>query len=617
MIHVGRVGWFILLVGMLARLGDSRSIRPFSAGVKSVSLYWVKPISMVVVVAIAALLFAVYIVRLFLVFPLPAAAWLQTRPGWLFGAQLLLVLVWQFSRIRNQEYNVDESTWIANALAVMAEPDFAASLLTYTTARPMTVLPLLLLAKLHLPISYVYIKVVSLLFIALSVLLTYRTLRHLTNARLAVLFCFPLMVFYAAIQFDDFLAYNSELVCNVCVVAGVWLYSRIARQHDRLWHITGVGLLLGLLPFVKFQAIPGGLVVAVLCLYTLVQQGRLRAAGVLIIAGLFPLVATALYCLLTDQLTILVRNYFLYYFHYSYQYSNVPLEERMAPRNIIYYYRRQYTFAAYWIGLLLLMGLGVWYSRKRPFRWSAPVVFLTLLWAVSIYETIQAGTYYEHYLNLTLVPHTLLAAVLVYPAVKNDLSPTRWLAYAYVGAALVITFFSHTKPFEPGYRPPLPYDGEVVTLIRTQCRPTDRITVWGWADRYYAESQVAPASRYANSVFQMKQNAQQGYYLDQYLIDLKQHRPLLFVDAVAFSQFTYSDPLLYAHERFPALHQFITANYQLIFERGGLRIYKLKGGRQRAAPTPSINALKSDWLIGVNLISLPGRLPIGHRHCLI
>lgn len=162
-----------------------------------------------------------------------------------------------------------------------------------------------------------------------------------------------------------------------------------------------------------------------------------------------------------------------------------------------------------------------------------------LLWFVSIYETIQAGTNYEHYLNLVLVPHALLAALLLHPVLKNQQVKPVFIQYGYVAVALVITFFSRTKPFERGYAPPLSYDSEVVSLIRNECGPQDRITIWGWVDRYYVLSGTAPASRYANSVFQMKDKAQQDYYLDQYVLDLQQNKPLLFLDAVAANQFTY------------------------------------------------------------------------------
>lgn len=532
--------------------------------------------TMVVTSTLLAGLFAVYIVRLFRDFSLPLGTRAPlNRPEWLFGALLLGLLLWQFSRIRNEEYNVDESTWIANALAVGSEPDLAHSLLNYTTARPLTVLPLLLISGLGLPISYGSIKVMSLLFIALTLLLTFATLRNLTTPRFALLFSFPLLVFYLTVQFDDFVAYNSELVCNVCVVAGVWLYSLIAQKRDWFWQTALVGFGLGLLPFIKFQAIPSGLVVGVLCWFALIRQQRIRESFVLIASGLMPLAVTAGYCLLTDQLTVLVRNYFLYYVNYSSQYSSQSMQERLSPRNIIYYYRRQYTFGAYWFGLIVAMGIGLWHSRRRSVRWPVETLFFIGLWAVSIYETIQAGTYYEHYLNLTLVPHTLLAAVLVYPVVKNEARPSLIPVGAFVSVALCITFFARTKPFERGYEPPLPYDAEVVNFIRRECRPPDRILIWGWADRYYVGSQIAPASGYVNSVFQMKPNGQQAYYVNQYLIDLQQHRPRLFLDAVAPQQFTYGDPRLYAHERFPAINQFITTNYRLVFERKGLRAYRL------------------------------------------
>ena len=104
---------------------------------------------------------------------------------------------------------MDESTWIADALAVLRGGNFFATLLTHTTARPLTVLPLLPLAWLHLPLDFWHVKVVALLLITLSLGLTYLTLRNLTTPRFAALGLLPLLVFYLVVQFDDFLAYRS------------------------------------------------------------------------------------------------------------------------------------------------------------------------------------------------------------------------------------------------------------------------------------------------------------------------------------------------------------------------------------------------------------------------
>lgn len=501
---------------------------------------------------------------------------LKTNPAWLVGSQLLCVLIWQLTYIRNEEYNVDESTWMASALAVLHEENFASALLTHTTARPITVLPLLILDQLRVPLDFYSVKVLALVFILITLLLTYLSLRNLTTNWLATLFIFPLVVFYLTVQYDDFLAYNSELVCTVLVTSGVWLYSLIVGKRDRPWSLMGAGLLMGLVPFAKFQAIPGTLVVAGFCLYALIRQRRFGSAFFVTAAGFLPLVAASGYCLLTGQMTVLTRDYFLYYFHYSYQYSLTSFSERFAPSTILHYYQRQSTAAVYWFGLLMLIGIGVWPSRRIPGRWSSTTLMAGLLWIISIYETIQSGTNYEHYQNLVFVPHTLLAALLIYPVVKNRPVRTTFFLYGYLAVALTTTFFSRAENFEPGYKPPLPYDAEVIALIRKESGPQDRLTIWGWADRYYVLSGVAPASRFVNSVVQIQENAQQAYYLDQYVQDLQQNKPLLFIDAVAPNQFMYGDPRVYGHEQFPTVNRVITTDYQLIFEREGLRAYRIK-----------------------------------------
>lgn len=519
-------------------------------------------------------------------------------PALLVAGQLLLLGAWQVAHIRAEEYNVDESTWIADALAVLRNPHFFSTLLTHTTARPLTVLPLLGLGWLQLPISFFTVKVVALLLICLALWLAYLALRHLTSARFAALALLPLTVFYLVVQFDDFLAYNSELVCNVLVATGLWLYGSLRRGRDRAWQGVLAGLALGLIPFAKFQAIPGALVVAGFCLYEYLRARRWGAALGLAAAGLLPIAAAVGYCLLTGQLTVLIRDYFLYYFHYSYQYSAQPVAARFAPRDVLFYYRKQYTFAAYWFGLVVLAGAGLWRAhRAGRAAWASSALLLAaLLWALSIYETIQSGTHFEHYLSLVLLPHTLLVALLLHPAAarlaaQQPAARLTLVGWGYAAVGGLLTFFSRTTPFDRGYAPPLPYDAAVVALIKQQCGPRGRVAIWGWADRYYVLSGVAPATRYANSVFQLKPNAQQAYYLNQYAQDLQQHPPALFIDAVADQQFTYDSAAVYGHERYPRINQIIAPRYQLIYAHDGLRAYRLKpaapaGTAPRAASQP-------------------------------
>jgi hypothetical protein len=534
---------------------------------------------MIVTSMILVVLSAGVIVALFTNSSFPTVAFLQrANPSWIFSGQLVFVSVSQFTRIRNQEYNVDESTWIADALAVNIDTDFFAALLTHTTARPITVLPLLLLDRLGLPISFYTIKVISLLCIILALAFTFLALRNLLTGQLALLCLLPLTAFYTVVTFDDFIAYNSELVCNVFIAAALWLYSLVQRRQERHWQGVIIGLSLGLIPFTKFQAIPSALIIVFFCLYEWYRQNRMASAFLFMATGLMPILVAVLYCLHTDQLTVLIRHYFLYYVNYSYQYSTKPFLERLSPRDILWYYRKQYTFAAYWFGLVAVMAILAWRSRKHG--WLARSSFLWLaiiLWLVSIYETIQAGTNYEHYLNLVLIPHTFLAAALMKPERTTQLSQRfpRLPAYAYIGASLLIICFIHTKAFERGYNPPLPYDSEVVSIIKRECSPTDRIAIWGWADRYYVLSGIAPGSRYANSVFQMKANNQQAYYLDQYVADLTNNKPRLFIDSVAPEQFTYDDSQQYGHARFSVIDKIISTRYRQIYQRGGLRIYRL------------------------------------------
>jgi hypothetical protein len=104
----------------------------------------------------------------------------------------------------------------------------------------------------------------------------------------------------------------------------------------------------------------------------------------------------------------------------------------------------------------------------------------------------------------------------------------------------------------------------------------DSLGTWGWASFLNVESGLPQATRESNALWLIDPNTQQDYFRAAYLADLKKNAPAVFVDAVGWGAFKYTNRT-YAHESFPALADHIRENYELVVDLPEARIYARPG----------------------------------------
>lgn len=99
------------------------------------------------------------------------------------------------------------------------------------------------------------------------------------------------------------------------------------------------------------------------------------------------------------------------------------------------------------------------------------------------------------------------------------------------------------------------------------------MAVWGWRPHYYVEASLPQATREAHTQHQLETGLMQEYYRNRYLRDFRRSRPRWFVDTVGEQDFCYKNPVTHGHEIFPKLDVMIIADYRLVAEIDGNRIY--------------------------------------------
>lgn len=497
--------------------------------------------------------------------------------AWLLGT-LAVVAALRLPYLSAVEPNPDASTWLAVALTVRQHPDPLLTLLTHADARPLTVLPLVLAQALGVPFGYAGAEVVGLLCWLGTLGGAYRLLRFRFSETESLFGTWALGLFVGTTGYPDHVGYNSEHLAVLMLTlgtVGVLALGRAGRVPPGKAAL--LGLLLGFLPYEKFQAVPMGLVLAAFAAWALARRRAWAALGALGAGGVLPTALVVGAMAGSGHHASFVDTYLGHYVSYSFtqEFSRLPAAARFSPGRAARFVFGNRQAVLYLAGQALALGAGLVLRHRRPGFggdfFGKNLLLSGLLLLVSTYAVLQAGNDFTHYTLLLFVP--LLHAVAV---VLWGLAPTARRA---LGAVVLLTALGQGT-FNAAARRPAPplataeADQQLAALIDANSRPGDPLVVWGYADRLHVLARRPMGYRFANSFY--VHAAYRGFYeknLNYFLQDVRESRPAVFVDAMVPGLSLHGDARQ-RHEAFPAVAAWVRAHYRRVGEIHGARVYR-------------------------------------------
>ncbi|GAB2763053.1 hypothetical protein GCM10027275_00050 [Rhabdobacter roseus] len=492
----------------------------------------------------------------------------------LFGMMRLPAVVF------NRELNPDESQMISHALTLYQDPVYWRSV-DGTTIGPLDNYLLVLPRLLGFELNYTSARVMGLLCSAGALLFFFGAVRQwfgVATARVALL---PPLFFLSFTQEADFVHYSSEQLPLLLLGGCLGLLAWLSRQSTpSLVVALGLGLLAGMVPFAKLQAVPQAVVLVLGGLWITYQhyrhQGTWRPTLALLAGGIaFPLLVlgwTLYHGVFQDLIDFYIKGNSIY------AGSNGLLD---VPTQLVSLLATSPDFSAYAAMLLLPVLVGTWgwwrslSSRRESF---VPLLLLVYLLA-SVYAATKSGNSFGHYLNLCIYPWALAAACGWWrlASYKVPLVGTLVLPLVWFGAQDAASFHQSRRlnAFVSEGATTLPTD-MVSEKIKTYTRPGDYLVVWGWQCRYYVETQLAQGTAENHSERSIFEHPMREVYRTRYLSDLKRTQPAVFLDAVGKNSIWVSDRATQGHESFPALAKYLTANYLLADTLDDTRLYVRK-----------------------------------------
>ena len=207
---------------------------------------------------------------------------------------------------------------------------------------------------------------------------------------------------------------------------------------------------------------------------------------------------------------------------------------------------------------------------------------LAVAWFVVSFAGAVAGGHWSwHYFIQVMAPLALLAALTLDRALDGPMR--RWAAaVAVVGIAapaLWWTAFNFgADPLTYDWSPPIAQHELVAAYVRDHTKPGDRIFVWGnWA-AIYVESDRLQATRFPGFLrgFDRGSNLPPNNWdtapdvWPELRADLDRNPPALIVDTAAAG---WSDFACYPMSDYPALADYVSANYRVVATVDGVVIY--------------------------------------------
>ncbi len=500
--------------------------------------------------------------------------WLRRLLGFLVLLGVALP-VWRWRSLTyNGEINVDEGTAIAIALKYLHDPVPWRSV-DGITCGPISTWVTLWAPLLGLKLSYLTLRITSLILILFCGIGTVFSMREIVGARLSFLLTLPPVALLLSSLNLDFLYFAMEYLP---MAMGVWTVYLILRQAKCVTPTKGfwVGVITGAMPFTKLQAAISGVFLFAVCTGLTVyaswnDRRRLKqnlawlcAGGMLVPSLILIPVATA------GAWPEFLNFYLLCGTTYKNTTSQIP--------PLLFLLKGSADFGVYFVLTLLTGFLGALFVRtskcKAAFtEWVVGAALFVVYLLLMLYSVFRSGFCFPHYLLLLIFPLCFLMAwgvrgfrELGPPSIKYE--RTRRIILCFIslvltaqsiGAAVIYSSSSHfLREWGEETNP-------IVPIILKYAKPDDSMAIWGWYNKLHAFSGIRPATRFIGTSYVTDPSENYNRHRELFLSDLMTEKPRFFVDAVdEFRWPTWPPGAQARHDMIPDLSQWVRREYNLV-----------------------------------------------------
>ena len=484
------------------------------------------------------------------------------------------------------EMNVDESQMLSQGMKFLSDPIPWRSV-DGTSGGPLNSYLILLFLLIGFRASYELAHVLATGLVCVQALIAYVTLRRMGSRRMALWGITPLIFCYGFGDGQDYLHYSSELLPELCLAAGfflfvMWVGKRLEEGISRPYFLFITGFALGLAPWCKLQALPMAVAIGATVLLAIARLPADTRYGHNLPTELQSFCAGA-FVPGAAILVFVARAGAMKDFWYSYVLGN--LNYAGEPHLSLVFEHLGDAFAQpELLPLVVLVSVAVVLFASLSCTKRKLVLSTSELWifggasvwlAAAIAAICRPAQFFPHYTIFLLHPLTYLGVGLISKVRTRirDKFLTRLNVVSMVAAGALVATSLSTQVLRIMVTRAVSREPDASEKIVTEVQKMNRdysvhsIAIWGWTPGVYVLTGIPPATRDSIGHFVITQGPLETYFRSRFVNDLRQAKPDLFIDAVSRGAFLWTWKAAYdGYESDPALRDFIDTHYILAQE---------------------------------------------------
>ncbi len=456
----------------------------------------------------------------------------------------------------NNQLNVDESQMVANLRLFRIEPIYWQSI-DGGTIGPMAYYVALVATSCFENIDFVSIRWLGFACLIFSLILFYRIVVKTTGAFAANLAVFLLLCFFTFLTHPDFLHYSSEQLPVLFLTLAVYVQIKEWKKDTpkRINHFL-LGFLVGLIPYVKIQAVP---ICGIIALFELLHLYRQKSDEGWKALGIFiggAISFSIIFILMASYLSVL-DDFWIYYIEDNIIYTGT----NKSPYGIVKLIKllgKSFDYFA----LLTAAGTVVIVAFLANFRglMRFQFAYFSLLFLSGLFAAAITRNNFPHYLYLTIFPIGFLFAF------AFQILPEKYEKFRFLSVALLLGWFlindiathqisNHLVRMKHDKNLAM---SPVGIYLHQISKVGDRMSVWGWQGKLYSEAGILQASAENHTLHCMQPSVLKKNHIQRYLADLERNKARIIVDA------SPDDPnFLDRLEKIPEVNAYVKSNYTL------------------------------------------------------
>ena len=443
----------------------------------------------------------------------------------------------------------------------------------------------------NLEISYLSIRISSVIIVGLILFFTCKIIYLFSDKKESLLLSIPLILFFSFTKDPDFLHFTNEMVSILLIISSLYIYLKNYNQLS-FQQLFSISFLLGSVLFAKMQFFPVAcILVFAINMRVLFKDKSIKNFLVSSIGFILPAGMISIYYLANDELKDLFYN--VIYFPLSDFFSRNELTQKeliigsnnlqtimaSGKKKILFnhlilnsLFHLLYMYFIYFLFLSINTKFQNFKDYiKEIFDFKLLILSLTII--STLFIIFITGSVHRHYfVNLLPLIPIFLA---IFTNLNKKTQRIKNISNHYILLTLIFIFtvslvFENKKFYSKNFVQRNFFDNEIslkspeIYQYLNLDKKKDKAIVWGWKPEIYLLSGLKPSNRETTNLKQIDFRPGREYFKERFILEFSKKNPEILIDYAKENSLFYSDEK-YGVKSFAKLEKKLSKDYIKIF----------------------------------------------------